>query len=99
VDECPDILRSASSWSVVAIGQRQVDDYANTELELAALIRRRPAPIRSDMTKFTVKERDPGKPCFIAEEETLVYFELIGRADLAQAQRVGAIPQTVRLRK
>ena len=34
------------------------------------------------MTKFTVKEREEGQPCFIAEEETLVYFELNGPADL-----------------
>ena len=40
------------------------------------------------MTKFTVKEREEGQPCFVVEEETLVYFELNGSAELTHAQEV-----------
>jgi hypothetical protein len=40
------------------------------------------------MTKFTVKEREEGQPCFIAEEEALVYFELSGAADLTHAREL-----------
>ena len=40
------------------------------------------------MTKFTVKEREEGQPCFIAEEETLVYFELNGTAHLIHAREL-----------
>jgi hypothetical protein len=40
------------------------------------------------MTKFTVKEWEAGRPCFIAEEEMLVYFELNEPADLRHAREI-----------
>jgi len=45
-------------------------------------------PKRKPMTKFTVKEHGEGQPCFVAEEETLVYLELNGPADLTHAREL-----------
>ena len=39
------------------------------------------------MTKFTVKEREEGKPCFVCEEESRVYFEIDPPADLERSRR------------
>ena len=42
------------------------------------------------MCKFAVKERGENQPCFVAEEEGLVYFDLRRAGDLAQAKEVAA---------
>ena len=42
------------------------------------------------MGRFTVKERDHDRPCFICEEESRVYLELRPPADLAYAKQVAA---------
>jgi hypothetical protein len=40
------------------------------------------------MTKFTVKEREEGKPCFVCEEESRVYFEIDPAADFEHAREI-----------
>jgi len=40
------------------------------------------------MTKFTVKEREEGKPCFVCEEESRVYFEIVLPADLERSGEI-----------
>ena len=42
------------------------------------------------MCKFTVKERDQGRPCFIVEEENRIDLEIRAPADLSHAHEVAA---------
>ena len=40
------------------------------------------------MPQFMAKERNPGEPCFVHDEESEVIYELHPPADLAHAERV-----------
>ena len=43
------------------------------------------------MPRFTVKERDAGEACFIAEEDKGLFFELNPPADLEYAKMVAKV--------